>query len=394
MPTVAERAGALQECLVQWRRHIHQNPEVGMDTAGTAAFVKAELEKMGYTAHYVAGTGVTALAGDPGKGKCFLLRADMDALPFAEETDLAFKSTNGNMHACGHDFHTAMLLGAAKLLKEREADIPGCVKFMFQPAEENLKGAAAMLEAGILENPRVDAGAMFHVSMGSALPTGHISVPLPEASCAAADWFEVLIRGKGGHGARPHQTVDPLNVISHLHLALQALNSREIAPDSVAALTVGMMQGGTTANVIPDTAEMRGTIRTFDEAVRDHLVKRVSEMAKSVAATFRAEAVVTMTSGCPNVDNNERVADICAESLTAVFGDMVHRHTTKSSGSEDFAYLTKVIPAIMMTISAGSAADGHTTPLHHPKVVLDEKALCNGAAAYAVAALGWLTHHL
>lgn len=390
MKTFVEEAKAFQQEMVSWRRHIHKNPEVGMDTPTTAAFIKEKLEEMGYEAKHVAGTGVTAIVGGKKPGKCFLIRADIDALPITEESGVEFKSTNGAMHACGHDFHTTMLLGAAKLLKAHEDEIPGQVKFMFQPAEENLKGAKAMIADGILENPKVDAAAMFHVMSGMPVPTGTILVPIPGTSTAASDWFEILIKGKGGHGAMPHNSVDPLNVISHLHLALQELNSREIAPDDIVALTVGMMRGGTTSNVIPDIAEMHGTLRTYSAETRERLKRRIPEISKLVAETFRAEAEVTMIEGCPTVLNDESVTEPLFEGLSEVFGSSVTRLTTKGSGSEDFAYVTEKVPSVMMMISAGDSNDGYTLPVHHPKVVFNEDVLSRGAAAYVIAALSWL----
>lgn len=390
MKTFAEEAKLLQEELVSWRRHIHQNPEIGMDTPNTAAFIKARLEEMGYDAQYFSGTGVTALVGGKNPGKCFLLRADIDALPVKEEADIEYKSVNNYMHACGHDFHATMLLGAAKLLKAHEDEIPGQVKLMFQPAEENLKGAKTMVKDGILENPKVDAAAMFHVASGMPIPTGTIVIPKPGPSTAASDWFDILIKGKGGHGAMPHKSVDPLNVISHLHLALQELNSREIAPDDIVALTIGMMQGGTTSNVIPDTAEMHGTLRTYDKETRVYLNERIPQIAKAVAQTFRAEAEVTMIEGTATVVNDETVTEPIYESLKEVFGSVI-RSDSKGSGSEDFAYVSDKVPAVMMIISTGSSNDGYTYPVHHPKVTFDENALSVGAAGYAAAAYAWLS---
>lgn len=390
MQKLLEKALGLQENLVQWRRHIHKNPEIGMDTVKTAAFIKAELEKMGYQPQYMAGTGVVAIAGGKKPGKCFLIRGDIDALPVKEEADVPYKSENGNMHACGHDFHAAMLLGAAKLLKEVEDEIPGCVKLMFQPAEENLMGAASMVEAGILEAPKVDAAAMFHVMTGMPMPTGTIAIPMPGPSTAASDWYEIHIKGKGGHGAMPQASVDPLNVMSHIHLALQEINAREVAPDAVVALVVGFMQGGTTSNVIPDTAEMRGTLRTYDKAVRDFVVERMGQISSGIAQSFRAQAELKTPISCPSVDNDEDVLNACVDSLSDVFGDGVIRLATKASGSEDFSHITSRVPGVMMVISAGSPEQGYTFPVHHPKVTFDEGVLCKGAAAYAVTALGWL----
>lgn len=394
MDDLYTQAIQLQEEMVLWRRHLHENPEVGMDVSATAAFVTARLKEMGYAPASIAGTGVTALVGGNKPGKCFLLRADMDALPISEETSLDFKSTNGYMHACGHDFHTAMLLGAAKLLKAHEDALEGTVKLMFQPAEENLKGAKALVDAGILENPKVDAAAMFHVAVGLPMPTGTIVVPDAGPLNAASDWFEINIRGKGGHGAVPEKTVDPLNVAAHTHIALQTIHSRELSAKDTAVLTIGMMAGGSTNNVIPDTAVLKGTIRTYDETVRQFLIKRIREISENTAKTFRAEAMVDILIGCPAVVCDGNIARDVRSSLQEVFGsdvpDPAALGDLTSNASEDFAFVAQRVPAVMMSISAGSPEEGFENPIHHPKVTFNEAVLSKGAAAYAIAAMGWL----
>ncbi|MDD4311205.1 MAG: M20 family metallopeptidase [Eubacteriales bacterium] len=396
MPNLVEQANALQGKLVEWRRHLHQNPEVSMELPETAAFVKERLEEMGYEPAYVAGTGVVALAGRKKPGKCFLLRADMDALPILEDTDLEYKSVNGRMHACGHDFHTTMLLGAAKLLKEHEDEIEGTVKLMFQPAEETLKGAKAMIDAGILENPRVDAAMMIHVGAGIPnLSTGLIIVPDSGTCTAASDWFEIHINGKGGHGAMPEMTVDPLNVAAHTHIALQEINSREISAADSAVVTVGMMSGGTTSNVIPDTAVLNGTIRTFDEKVRQFVLKRVVEISEGTAKAFRAETKADIIIGCPSAICDQKASDDVRNSLREVFGpavpDPAMLGMMKMNGSEDFSFVTQLVPSVFVMVSAGSVEEGYQYPMHHPKATFNETALSRGAAVYAVAALGWLS---
>lgn len=395
MKTFIQEAQSFQNDLVAWRRHLHRNPEVGMNLPRTSVFVKQKLEEMGYLPTLIAGHGLIALAGGKKPGKCILIRADMDALPIMEDADLHFKSVNGCMHACGHDFHTAMLLGAAKLLKAHEEEIEGTVKLMFQPAEETLEGAKAMVEAGILENPKVDAAAMFHVSTGTPIPTGQIIIPDSGPFSTASDWFEIHIKGKGGHGAMPETAIDPLNVMSHIHLALQAIQSREVSAKDVAIVTVGMMQGGEVSNVIPDTAVMKGTIRTYSPEVRDFVLKRVPEIAKNIAATFRAEVgpnIITL--GCPSVVIDGQVAGDIRSSLAEVFGDTVlnasELQNLKLSGSEDFSYVSGHVPAVMMMLSAGNADEGYVYPMHHPKARFNEEALAKGAAAYAVLAMGWL----
>lgn len=395
MNTLINEAQSFQNDLVVWRRYLHQNPELGMDLPVTSAFVEQKLMEMGCRTVRVAGDGLTALIGGKKPGKCILLRADMDALPVWEEADVPFKSVNGRMHACGHDLHTTMLLGAAKLLKAHEDEISGTVKLMFQPGEEGAGGAKAMLEDGILENPRVDAAVMFHVATGGRLPSGKIIVPGAGAFTSASDGFKITIKGKGGHGAMPEIAVDPLNVMSHIHLALQAIQSREVAGKETAIVTVGIMQGGQAPNVIPDTAVMAGSIRTYSPEVRAFILKRVPEIAKNTAAAFRAEIDPDIiTWGAPSVVIDGAVAGDIRSSLADIFGDAVpalsELDNMRVSGSEDFSYITEQVPGVMMILSAGAAEEGYSYPVHHPKAYFNEEVLSRGAAAYAAAAMGWL----
>lgn len=395
MEKIFARAKEMQNELVEWRRQIHKNPELGMELPITSAFVKAKLEEMGYTASYIAGTGVTATVGGKKPGKCFMMRADMDALPVAEDSGVEFASTNGKMHACGHDFHTTMLLGAAKLLKEHEDEIEGTVKFMFQPGEETLEGAKAMVEAGILENPKVDAALMIHVAAGMPMPSGVIVIPEHGAFSAASDWFEIEITGKGGHGAMPEKAIDPLNVAAHLHIALQAIHSRELSASDSAVVTVGVMGGGTAHNVIPNTAVLKGTIRTFSEEVRQYIFKRIEEIAENTAKTFKAQAKTNIIIGCPSVLNDGKASKSVRDGLRTVFGQMVPDAsvlgTQKMNGSEDFSFVSQKVPSVMMMLSAGSIDEGYQYTMHHPKAVFNEKVLSEGAAVYAISALSWLS---
>jgi len=392
---ILQQASQLQDELVGWRRHLHRNPETGMDLTETAAFVKAKLEGMGYQPEYMAGTGVTALAGGKKKGKCILIRADMDALPVLEQTSLEFKSVNGKMHACGHDFHTTMLLGAAKLLKTMEDDIEGTVKLMFQPGEETLQGAKAMVEGGILDNPHVDAAAMFHVGAGlPGMRSGVLIVPAGGVLSAASDLFEINIKGKGGHGAMPENSLDPLNAAAHIHIALQAIHSRELSASDSAVVTVGTMAGGSAHNVIPDTAVLKGSIRTFDEKVQQFIFERIRDIAVNTAKAFRTEAQVNIIVGCPSVVVDKNVADSIRSSLQEVFGQAVPNPDMipmgRMSASEDFAFVSQKVPSLIMMIGVGSAEEGYQYPMHHPQAIFNEAVLSQGAAAYAVAALGWL----
>ncbi|GHV49688.1 peptidase [Spirochaetia bacterium] len=383
---------ALQDELIAIRRQIHKNPELGMKLPATTALVREKLTAMGYQVKDVGPSGLSVTVG---KGdKCFLLRADMDALPVTEDTDLDFKSTNGAMHACGHDLHTAMLLGAAKLLKAHEAEIKGVVKLMFQPGEETLEGAKSMVAEGILENPRVDAAAMFHVAAGFPMPTGIILVPGGGAFSSASDSFEITIRGKGGHGAMPDQCVDPLLVASHLYQALQTIVSREVVPAETAIITVGMLHAGEANNVIPETALLKGTIRTYNNDVRKFILERVPALARSIAESFRAKAEPLIIEGCPSVIIDPKVAADVRASLADLFGatvvDPAKLGFARLGGSEDFSFITQKVPSVMMMLNAGSPEEGYAYSMHHPRAKYNEAVLSQGAAAYAATALGWL----
>lgn len=388
--------------LTDTRRYLHSHPETGFDLENTVAFVKKELTAMGYEPKECGKAGIIALAGGKKSGKVFLIRGDMDALPIKEESDVGFSSSNGKMHACGHDMHTTMMLGAAKLLKEHEDEIEGTVKLMFQPAEEIFEGSHDMIEAGLLENPKVDAALMIHVMAGMPLPEGTVVVSDGGVSAPAADYFNIKIQGKGCHGSMPNAGVDPVNIAAHVIIALQELHARELALVDDTVLTVGTIHGGNAENVIPDTVELGGTIRTYDEEVREFLKTRMTEIAKGVAATFRGEAEVTFGSGCPTLLNDDKLSSSMVTYLQKLLGPTQaftagqlnamsgSKKSSKSAGSEDFAYVSQEVPSIMLALAAGHPDNGYCFPQHHPKVKFNEDVLPCGSAVYAYTAMEWL----
>ncbi len=397
-------AEQLFDILVEERRTLHRNAEIGFDLCQTVSFVKQELTAIGLQPVDCGRAGVTALAGGRKPGKVFLLRADMDALPIREESDVTFASRNGHMHACGHDMHTAMLLGAARLLKAHEDEIEGTVKLMFQPAEEILEGARDMIEAGVLENPKADAALMIHVMAGMPLPAGTAVVAAPGVSAPAADYFEIKVQGKGCHGSMPNAGVDPLTAAAHILIGLQAIHARELALDERAVLTVGRMEAGNAANVIPDSVIMNGAIRAFDEETRNFIKQRTVEIAEGTAAIFRAKASVDFGSGCPALVNDSALAG-CAESYVRELlgGGRVYSaaqlsivgggREAKPAGSEDFAYISQRVPSVMLALAAGESEKGYGYPQHHPMVKFDERVLPTGSAVYAYSAFRWLQTH-
>lgn len=389
--TNLERAMEIKDEIIANRRKLHSMPEIGYNLVNTVAFVKKKLEEMGYEPEEICESGLVATVGKP--GKTILLRADMDALPVVEDSGLAFASTNGNAHACGHDLHTSMLLGAAKLLKEKENELEGTVKLMFQPAEEIFWGAKAMIDAGILENPKVDAAFSMHVMSGANLENNTIYYR-PGAFTASVNGFKITINGKGCHGALPDTGIDPITIGSHLVLALQEIIAREIPFSSESVLTIGSFNAGIANNVIPQTAVLQGTIRTFDEDSRAHILRRLKEISQSVAATFRGTAEVEIVTDVPSSYNNE---DFTAETLKYIEDMKIDGYKiaegSKSAGSEDFALIGRNVPANMIFIGAYKEIDGMPYPQHHPKVVFDENVLPVGAAIYVECAEKYLKNN-
>ena len=387
----------IQDTIIAHRRWLHAHPGTGFDLQDTNEYISSALKDMGYEVRECGKAGLSALVGKPGE-KVILLRADMDALPIREDTGLPYASENGNMHACGHDFHAAMLLGAAQLLKEREELLSGQVKLMFQPAEEIFEGSKDMIQNGILEDPRPDAGMMFHVSSGIPLPAGTVIVSSPGISAPAADYFTIHVQGKACHGSTPQNGIDPLTAASHILIGLQEILAREIGPSEEAVLTIGSFHGGNAANAIADCAELEGTIRTYNEEIRAFLKQRMTEITRSIGTAFRCTAEVTFGHCCPTLVNNKELSHFVTESLRSVSdGPMVFTTAElgggkpqRGGGSEDFAYISQEIPTVMLALASGEPAKGHTYPLHHPKVTFDESALATGAAVFAHIAMSWL----
>ena len=402
---IMQEALNLRENIIADRRRLHRNPETGFDLSDTVAYVKDRLREIGIEPVDCGRAGITALIGGKKAGKVFLLRADMDALPIEEKADVDFASTNGNMHACGHDTHTAMLLGAAKLLKDNESEINGTVKLMLQPAEEIFEGSQDMINSGLLENPTVDGAMMIHIMAGMPFEPGTAIVSSAGVSAPAADYFEIRVQGKGCHGSMPNTGVDPITAAAHILLAFQEINARELAMGERAVLTIGTINGGTAANAIPDSVVLGGSIRTFDEETRSFIKQRLTEISDATAKAFRAGASVSFGSGCPTLLNDEDLS-ACAEKYAKELlgsgkaftsGDLSRQgggqKATKTAGSEDFAYVSQKVPSVMIALAAGQPDKGYCYPQHHPMVKFDESALPVGSAVYAYTALRWLQEH-
>lgn len=373
----------------EWRRALHERAETGFALKETNKYIKEQLKALNCEPKDCGKAGVATIIGKE-RERCVLLRADMDGLPMSENTGLPFASKSGNMHACGHDMHAAMLLGAAKILKEKERELKGCVKLLFQPAEEILEGAKDCIKAGVLTDPQPQAAFALHVSTGNELPTGTVVLSTRETSAPAADYFEIGVIGKSCHGATPEKGIDALNVAAHIVLALQTLPAREQAVENPFVLTVGKLQAGSAGNAIAENAKMQGTLRAYDEKTRAYIKDRVTEIAKNTAKAFGAKASVRFLGGCPTLKNDLTLVAFAEREIKNLFGEKALMKTDgRGGGSEDFAYFSHEVPALLLVIGAGEKKKGFEHPLHHPKTDFDEAVLPIGSKLLAHLAMEW-----
>lgn len=386
-----ERALELKDETIANRRHIHKNAETGLDLPKTKAYVMKKLTEYGLEPKD-CGYGVTATLGKG--GKVLLLRADMDALPMPEESGEEFACPTGKeAHTCGHDFHAAMLLTAAKMLKEKEDTLEGTIKFMFQPAEETFEGSKNMIENGILENPPVDAALAYHVSPGK-MPIGLFMYNDKDTMMYSVDGFKITIHGKGSHGAYPHVGVDPINIGVHIHLALQELIARESDPTHSCVLTIGQFAGGTAANIIPETAVLQGTIRTNKPEARELLVRRMKEVAEKTAAVYNGTVDIEMISEVPPLICNPKLTDEVVGYMQELgIPGLTPYPGISASASEDFAVISEKVPSTFMYLSAGYLDERGQYPAHHPKAQFNEDVCPIGAACLAHCASQWLKNN-
>lgn len=384
--TLRQEAEAMQEQLICWRRELHQMPEVGIQLPRTMKYLQQQLMEMGIESRLHE--EISCMEATIGQGeKCFLLRSDVDALPVREEAEVPFRSTNGNMHGCGHDLHGAMLLGAAKLLKGHEKELKGTVKLLFQSGEEVFQGAKAAIAAGVLEAPKVEGALALHVI--AMLPMGLVMTG--KKPMASVDGFRITITGRGGHGSMPEACVDSINAAVQVYLALQSLIAREIGGTEEAVLTIGQFAAGDVPNVIPERAVLQGTLRTFQPEVRERLRKRMQEISAGVAAAYRCQAEYTVLSECAGVVTDETVTERVAESIRAVAPELHLVSGAHGMGSEDFAEITQKVPAAYFMLGAGPEDESKRFAQHNPKIQFHEEVLPIGAAVYAQSAMDFLT---
>ncbi|MDO5116225.1 MAG: M20 family metallopeptidase [Synergistaceae bacterium] len=375
----------LQDYIVGIRRDLHQIPELGLNLPETQAYICAELDRLGID--YKKNEGDSGIIGEikgGHPGKTVLLRADIDALPIQEDTGLPFSSKHeGKMHACGHDSHAAMLLGALRVLAAHRGELNGNVRFVFQTAEEISKGAQQAIKEGVTEG--VDAVFGLHIGsiLGGSLPSGTLSV-VPGCCMASFDRFVINVKGSGCHGSTPEKGIDPVTIAANIVLSLQEIVAREIAGTKPSVLTIGMINGGFAYNVIPSEVKIEGTIRALEEPVRMQLAKRIEEISRNIAAAFRGSVDFLMDWGAPPVINDEKMAALAAEAAKKVLGggDVKTSQDAPNMGGEDFAYYLAEKPGAFMFLSSADHAKCTDVPHHNPKFMIDEDVLHKGSAVF------------
>jgi amidohydrolase len=372
------------------RRHLHQYPELGFQEFETAGFIKERLESLGFdeVRTEVGRTGVVGLLKGGKPGKVVALRADMDALPIDELNEVEYRSKRpGVMHACGHDAHVSMLLGVARVLSAKRDEIPGTVKFIFQPGEEGLGGARAMIEDGVLENPTPDA--IFGLHIWQETPAGVVEVR-DTLAMVASDGFRMTITGKGGHGATPQYTIDPIAIGAAIVGGLQTIVSRDTDPVLPGVVTIGAFHAGEAPNVIPSTAELRGTIRTVTPEQRSYAWERVQGIARGIAAAMGGEVEATLRSGVPATINTPAMAAVVREVATELVGtDRVVEGDLKAA-SEDMSEFLNRVPGCYFFVGSRNEDKGYVWGHHHARFDIDEEAMAVGIGMLAGSALRFL----
>ena len=371
----------IEPWIIDVRRRLHQCPELLYDLNETSQLVCEELEKLDISFESgIAETGILATIGN-NNSSCVMLRADMDALPIEEKADVEFRSNNdGRMHACGHDCHTAMLLGAAKILKQQESEIKGTVKLCFQPAEEGGAGGKRMCAEGVMQNPTVRK--VFGLHVWPMIPSGQLT-GRPGAFLAATNSFEIKIAGEGGHAAMPHLATDPIAAAAKIIMAVQTLISREQNPIEAGVVSITAVNGGSTFNVIPPAVTIKGTIRSLSSGNKDHLKDRLSEIATSLAAADRCEAeFVTIGEDYPETSNDPELWDSVFEMGEQIVGKGNFPVCSPMMGGEDFAYYGVHAPTCFVAVGCRNESQGCIYGLHHPQFKMDESVFHIGAALH------------
>jgi amidohydrolase len=390
MSDFLSEAQALFEYTQSHRRDFHSHPELGFYEARTAGIVAGELNSLGLEVHTgIAETGVVAVMQGSRPGPVILVRADMDALPIHEETGASYTSQNpGVMHACGHDGHTAILLTVARILNGHRQELSGTVKFVFQPAEEGMGGAERLIQAGVLEDPKVDICLALHV--WNEQPVGWIGIASGPA-LAGAEIFKITVKGKGGHGASPHLAVDPLLASAHIITGLQGIVSRNVPPLKTAVVSVCTIHGGEAFNVIPPSVELTGTIRTFEPEIRSTVLEHFNQTVTSIAAGLGCQVEIEMNQLTPATINQPEIAgQVAATARRLLPQSEIDTRNYITMGSEDFAFILEKLPGCFFFIGSANPKKGLDASHHNPKFDFDESILPQAAGLMAAAVADFL----
>ncbi|MDU6535345.1 MAG: M20 family metallopeptidase [Intestinibacter bartlettii] len=381
-----KRAQELEASMKSDRHYLHQNAEVGFDLPITTKYVMDRLQEIGLEPKEICKSGVTALIEGKKPGKTYLLRADMDALSINEENVLEFTSKTNAAHNCGHDMHTAILLGAAQILKENVDELEGNVRLMFQPNEEAFLGSKAMIEAGVLDD--VDVASCMHMMLDYDASNYACAPGFFSSSC---DGFKITVNGKGCHGAMPHLGIDPINVGMSICTAFQQLVSRETPPKETASLTFGQFSGGNTPNIVPDKVVIQGTLRTYNAELRAKLVNRMQTIVKSAGEMYGTTVEYEVLSDVPSIYVNPEMLEEVKTYLSEIEGLTLANDNFRITPSDDMAFISEKVPTVYLLLQA--RVKDNPYPHHNPKVLFDESAMTWGAAMHAQCAFEWLRNH-
>lgn len=381
-----KRAQELEASMKSDRHYLHQNAEVGFDLPITTKYVMDRLQEIGLEPKEICKSGVTALIEGKKPGKTYLLRADMDALSMSEENVLEFTSKTNAAHNCGHDMHTAILLGAAQILKENVDELEGNVRLMFQPNEEAFLGSKAMIEAGVLDD--VDVASCMHMMLDYDASNYACAPGFFSSSC---DGFKITVNGKGCHGAMPHLGIDPINVGMSICTAFQQLVSRETPPKETASLTFGQFSGGNTPNIVPDKVVIQGTLRTYNAELRAKLVNRMQTIVKSAGEMYGTTVEYEVLSDVPSIYVNPEMLEEVKTYLSEIEGLTLANDNFRITPSDDMAFISEKVPTVYLLLQA--RVKDNPYPHHNPKVLFDESAMTWGAAMHAQCAFEWLRNH-
>ena len=381
-----KRAQELEASMKSDRHYLHQNAEVGFDLPITTKYVMDRLQEIGLEPKEICKSGVTALIEGKKPGKTYLLRADMDALSMNEENVLEFASKTNAAHNCGHDMHTAILLGAAQILKENVDELEGNVRLMFQPNEEAFLGSKAMIEAGVLDD--VDVASCMHMMLDYDASNYACAPGFFSSSC---DGFKITVSGKVCHGAMPHLGIDPINVGMSICTAFQQLVSRETPPKETASLTFGQFSGGNTQNIVPDKVVIQGTLRTYNAELRAKLVNRMQTIVKSAGEMYGTTVEYEVLSDVPSIYVNPEMLEEVKTYLSEIEGLTLANDNFRITPSDDMAFISEKVPTVYLLLQA--RVKDNPYPHHNPKVLFDESAMTWGAAMHAQCAFEWLRNH-